>query len=166
MQEKAPVGYSEDPLQQRTESSHWLEGIDVENPSERNASAAPAIDSVLIVDDDPFSKDWLSELLAGLGVPHIHTASNGRDALKKLRQLEKLPDVLICDIFMPDMDGIEFLEQIVKRRYAGRFMLISGQDMETLTLARELADAGLMNFVGAFVKPVSRDTLAYALKLG
>ena len=135
------------------------------NPSERNAPAATAIDSVLIVDDDSFSRDWLYELLAGFGVSHIHTASNGRDALKKLPLLDKLPDVLICDIFMPDMDGIEFLEQLAKRQYAGRFVLISGQHMETLTLARELADASLMNFVGAFVKPVSRETLAYALKL-
>jgi response regulator of citrate/malate metabolism len=66
---------------------------------------------------------------------------------------------------MPDMDGIEFLEKLIERRYAGKLMLISGMDPETLTLAREIADASAMDFLGAFVKPVSRETLAYALKV-
>ena len=121
--------------------------------------------SALIVDDDEFSRTWLSELLTGLGVKDIHTADNGRTGLKCLRQLATPPDVLICDIYMPDMDGIEFLEKLMGRQYTGQLILISGMDVQTLTLAREIADASQMNFLGAFVKPVSRDTLAYALKL-
>lgn len=132
--------------------------------SEHAVPAALPIDSALIVDDDSFSRAWLSELLTEFGVSQIHTVNNGRAGLKRLRELGKSPDVLICDIFMPDMDGIEFLEQLAQRQYTGKFMLISGQDMQTLTLAREIADASLLNFVGAFVKPVSKETLAYALK--
>ena len=135
------------------------------NPSVSGQLGQRGVSSVLVVDDDAFSRDWLSELCGGLGIAHIHTADNGYAAIKRLRQMDVLPDLIVCDIYMPDMDGIEFLEKLIERRYAGKLMLISGMDPETLTLAREIADASAMDFLGAFVKPVSRETLAYALKL-
>ena len=135
------------------------------NPSVPVQHVQGGVSSVLVVDDDAFSRDWLSELCGGLGIAHIHTADNGYAAIKRLRQMDVLPDLIVCDIYMPDMDGIEFLEKLIERRYAGKLMLISGMDPETLTLAREIADASAMDFLGAFVKPVSRETLAYALKV-
>jgi len=135
------------------------------NPSVPAQHVQGGVSSVLVVDDDAFSRDWLSELCGGLGIAHIHTADNGYAAIKRLRQMDVLPDLIVCDIYMPDMDGIEFLEKLIERRYAGKLMLISGMDPETLTLAREIADASAMDFLGAFVKPVSRETLAYALKV-
>lgn len=135
------------------------------NPSVSGQLGQRGVSSVLIVDDDAFSRDWLSELCGGLGIAHIHTADNGYAAIKRLRQMDVLPDLIVCDIYMPDMDGIEFLNKLIERRYTGKLMLISGMDPETLTLAREIADASAMDFLGAFVKPVSRETLAYALKV-
>ena len=135
------------------------------NPSVPVQHVQGGVSSVLVVDDDAFSRDWLSELCGGLGIAHIHTADNGYAAIKRLRQMDVLPDLIVCDIYMPDMDGIEFLEKLIERRYAGKLMLISGMDPEVLTLAREIADASAMDFLGAFVKPVSRETLAYALKV-
>ena len=135
------------------------------NPSVPVQHVQGGVSSVLVVDDDAFSRDWLSELCGGLGIAHIHTADNGYAAIKRLRQMDVLPDLIVCDIYMPDMDGIEFLEKLIERRYTGKLMLISGMDPETLTLAREIADASAMDFLGAFVKPVSRETLAYALKV-
>jgi YesN/AraC family two-component response regulator len=135
------------------------------NPSLPGQQGQRGVSSVLIVDDDAFSRDWLSELCGALGIEHIHTADNGYAAVKRLRQMDVLPELIVCDIYMPDMDGIEFLEKLIERRYTGKLMLISGMDAETLTLAREIADASTMDFLGAFVKPVSRETLAYALKV-
>ena len=135
------------------------------NPSVSGQLGQRGVSSVLIVDDDAFSRDWLSELCGGLGIAHIHTADNGYAAIKRLRQMDVLPELIVCDIYMPDMDGIEFLNKLIERRYTGKLMLISGMDPETLTLAREIADASAMDFLGAFVKPVSRETLAYALKV-
>ena len=135
------------------------------NPSVPAQHVQGGVSSVLVVDDDAFSRDWLSELCGGLGIAHIHTADNGYAAIKRLRQMDVLPDLIVCDIYMPDMDGIEFLNKLIERRYAGKLMLISGMDPETLSLAREIADASNMEFLGAFVKPVSRETLAYALKV-
>lgn len=132
--------------------------------SNLEATSSP-IASALVVDDDEFNREWISGLLTDLGVGVVHTAPNGIAALKCMRQLATPPDLLICDIFMPDMDGVEFLNKLIERRYPGRFMLISGMDEQTLLLTREIAEASGLHFLGAFVKPISRDMLCFALKL-
>lgn len=126
---------------------------------------AHSMRTALVVDDDEFTRSCLTEQLTDLGFSQVHTADNGRSGLKLLRQLATTPDVLICDIYMPDMDGIEFLEKLSERGYSGRLMLVSGKDVQTLTLAREIADVGPMAFLGAFLKPLPKDTLAQALGL-
>lgn len=66
---------------------------------------------ILIVDDEPLICKGLSSLLAGagLGIEDIHTASNGFEALDYLR-LEEV-DLMITDIGMPGMNGIELMHQ-------------------------------------------------------
>jgi len=85
-----------------------------------DATRAPCASKLaLVVDDDSFSQELFSEMLRALGIADIHTASTGRIALRTLAALPRLPDFLICDVFMPDMDGIEFLEALAKQRYPG-----------------------------------------------
>ena len=63
---------------------------------------------VLVVDDNA---DMRSHIRAILSTSfHVVTAANGRDALKKMK--ERLPDVVLTDIMMPVMDGIELLKEI------------------------------------------------------
>ena len=129
-----------------------------------NAHTGP-VRSALVVDDDEFSRASLAEILASLGVALVDEAHNGRAALKRLRHSPVAPDLLICDIFMPDMDGIEFLNHLIEHGYQGRVMLISGMDVQTIAMARDIAASSNLDFLGAFLKPVSRDTVAEALKL-
>jgi CheY-like chemotaxis protein len=68
--------------------------------------------SVLIVDDQPFFRVLLSEILRSMGVREIHTATDGVDALDALENV--LPDVVITDWVMPEMDGLELTRQIRK----------------------------------------------------
>jgi CheY-like chemotaxis protein len=89
------------------------QGIDMNNITQATASSN-ATKLVLIVDDDSFSQELFSEMLRTLGITDIHTASNGRSGLRTLAALARAPDSLICDIFMPDMDGIEFLGELTK----------------------------------------------------
>lgn len=65
---------------------------------------------ILIVDDEPiilsgikFLVDWEKN-----GCTIMDTARNGKDALEKIRQC--LPDIVLCDISMPVMDGISLLQ--------------------------------------------------------
>ncbi len=70
---------------------------------------------VLIVDDSAYIRKVLSEMLAhDPQIQVVGTARNGRDALEKVAILE--PDVVTLDLIMPEMDGIGFLKEQMKRR--------------------------------------------------
>ena len=117
----------------------------------------------LVVDDDSFIQEFFSEMLMALGVSDIHTASSGRIALRTLARLPRQPDVLICDIFMPDMDGIEFLSELAKNGYQGGIILVSGLDITMMAIAQEVARASGLKLLGAYTKPVPQSVLAQAL---
>ena len=135
-----------------------------------NTSTEPASHTtpqlVLIVDDDTFSQDLLAEMLRALGISDIHTASNGRIGLRTLAALPKPPDFLIVDVFMPDMDGIEFLAELAKNRYQGGIMLVSGQDITMMAIAQQVAIAEGLQLLGAYTKPIPLAVLSETLALG
>ncbi|MBE9223944.1 response regulator [Phormidium sp. LEGE 05292] len=64
---------------------------------------------VLVVDDDPDSRDLVAFLLEEYGIEVIVVAS-ALEALKTLASVQ--PDILLCDIGMPDMDGYMLMRQI------------------------------------------------------
>ena len=115
-------------------------------------SAAP---SVLVVDDDDFAHDVLGEMLGQLGIASVHAAKDGRVALRVLSGLKPAPAFLICDVFMPDMDGIEFLDRLATQGFSGGIIILSGVDVEMLNLSKLIATNGGLNILGAFVKPVT-----------
>jgi two-component system response regulator AtoC len=65
--------------------------------------------SILIVDDDPTNLEYLSALVEALGYT-AETASSGKDALQRLAQPPR-PDLVVVDVVMPDLDGIETLRR-------------------------------------------------------
>lgn len=121
------------------------------------------IPSVMVVDDDAFSRDVLQEMLAAQGILDVQTADNGRSALRVLEAMATPPDLLICDVFMPDMDGIEFMSELAQRQYRGDVVLVTGVDVETLSLAREIAAGQGLRLLGSFTKPLHREVLAQLL---
>ena len=68
---------------------------------------------VLIVDDDLDSREMLAALLSENGA-QVRTASSAKDGLNKIKQCnpEQLPDILISDIGMPEVDGYMFIRQV------------------------------------------------------
>ncbi len=70
--------------------------------------------SVLIVDDQPFYRNLLSEVLRSLGVMNVTTAIDGVDALDALENIH--PDIIITDWVMPEMSGLELTERVRKLR--------------------------------------------------
>lgn len=68
---------------------------------------------ILVVDDDPPSVKMISFLLQEEGYS-ILTASNGQDALRKVE--EEAPDLLILDVMMPHMDGLEVCRRVRRSR--------------------------------------------------
>ena len=84
---------------------------------------------VLLVDDDRFARKLISGYLLPAGYV-VETAEDGLDAIGKLRA--GLPDLIICDLNMPRMDGFEFLDIVRKRFPHIPVIVISGFDADEL----------------------------------
>jgi CheY-like chemotaxis protein len=72
------------------------------------------------------------------------------------------PDVLIVDLAMPDMDGIEFLKNLAQRGYDGGIIVLSGMSGAVLKAAESIAKASGLQVLGAFQKPISPQNLQAA----
>ncbi|RLC31110.1 sigma-54-dependent Fis family transcriptional regulator, partial [Candidatus Woesebacteria bacterium] len=79
--------------------------------------------SILIVDDEPSILQSLGGLLADEGF-EIKTASNGYEGLKIVE--EGSPDLVLLDIWMPGIDGIETLKEIKKNYPTIPVIIITG----------------------------------------
>ena len=123
---------------------------------DREAAAKPV---VLIVDDDPLIRKVLSRQLGQLGVDQVSTADNGASALRCLRS-ESPPELILCDLQMPTMSGIEFLRQLHFESYSGGIVLISGEAARTRASATELLRAYGLHALGSLGKPVELAALA------
>ncbi|AVR95126.1 response regulator [Pseudoduganella armeniaca] len=113
---------------------------------------------ILLLDDDTFMLELLTEMLHGLGYDNVRAESDARRALAALPEFG--PDLLICDLSMPDMDGIEYLRAAAEARFDGSVVLLSGMDSGILRAAETLAMAQGLTILGACSKPVPRTALA------
>lgn len=80
--------------------------------------------SVLLLDDNIDFRDVLKELLEALGY-QVDALDNGLSGLEYLQSHETLPDVIICDVRMPDMDGLTFLSRVRENRDWDNLCLIA-----------------------------------------
>lgn len=78
---------------------------------------------ILVVDDEVLIRKALKLHLEAAGY-HVSLASNGLEAVACLEQAR--PDIIILDIFMPDMDGFETLRRINQPARRARILAISG----------------------------------------
>jgi two-component system, NtrC family, nitrogen regulation response regulator NtrX len=97
---------------------------------------------ILIIDDEKAIRKTLSEILSYEGYK-IDDAENGEDGLKKIK--EKAYDVVLCDIKMPKVDGIEFLEKARDISPDTPIIMISGHG--TIETAVEAVKKGAFDYV-------------------
>ena len=101
---------------------------------------------ILVVDDSLVFRKILCDLLAEIpGVSVVAQAPNGRIALQKLLDIQA--DLVIMDMEMPDLSGLEVLEEIKKRKIATEVILVSGFSPGLTTAAVRALNAGAFEFV-------------------
>lgn len=121
--------------------------------SEMNpAQAAPPL-RVMLLDDDPFMLELLHDMLNELGSFEVLRESCARNALRTLPA--NSPDLLVCDLSLPEMDGIEFMQAAARTGFAGGVVLLSGLDKGVRNAAEGLASAYGLRVLGSFAKPLS-----------
>ncbi len=124
------------------------------------STKAAAEQSVLILDDDEFAQEVLIGMFEELGITQVTTANDGNDGLRVLGEMPAAPDILICDILMPDMDGMSFLTELAKTNYKGKVALVSGIDGDILSIAEKVVRDDGLNIIGAFLKPIKLSHLS------
>lgn len=112
--------------------------------------------TILIIDDEPGLRQTVSLILAEEGY-QVHTASDGEEGLNRARDLD--PDLILCDVRMPRLPGLDFLDRY--REENGRGMVIVMTAYGSLELAVEAMKRGAYDYLP---KPFSPDQLVLTLR--
>jgi PAS domain S-box-containing protein len=115
--------------------------------------------NVLLVDDDVFQLQLLARQLAVLGLEQVAACASGQEALNRLDAQPVGEQLILLDLNMPGMDGVEFIRQLVERQYTGALVLVSGEDTRILETAERLARAHHLTVLGHLNKPVQFEFL-------
>ncbi len=112
---------------------------------------------VIIADDESLIRMDLREMLTNLGYLVVGEAGDGRSAVNLARELR--PDIVIMDIKMPDMDGIEAARLLTEERIAPVLLLSAYSQQELVQRARQAGVAGYL------VKPFRESDLTPAIEV-
>jgi EAL domain-containing protein (putative c-di-GMP-specific phosphodiesterase class I)/FixJ family two-component response regulator len=122
------------------------------------------ITRICAIDDDPFMLKLLRGMLDRLGYGVVACFERGQDALDELAINSSPPDIILLDINMPRMDGIEVVRHLAARDYPGCLILISGEDEAMLRATSMLASLRGIAIMGSLPKPPPPARLADLLK--
>jgi EAL domain-containing protein (putative c-di-GMP-specific phosphodiesterase class I)/FixJ family two-component response regulator len=118
---------------------------------------------ILVLDDESFMLKLLNRILSNLGYSSVTLCDSGRAALEKIADVDAAPNVILLDLNMPGMDGIEFVRHLVDRHYLGSLILVSGEDERILQTTVKLVRAHKIPILGYLHKPVKPDALSELL---
>lgn len=118
---------------------------------------------VMVVDDSSMHRYSAHLCLRAFGVSQVYEAANGKLALELLAQLAQMPAVMLLDLEMPVMDGIEVLQKLAQLEHKPAVVLASSSDEVLISAVATMAEALGVTLLGAFRKPVNPVDLADAL---
>ncbi|OLP05873.1 response regulator receiver domain protein [Rhodoferax antarcticus ANT.BR] len=118
---------------------------------------------VLLVDDDEFHLDMIYAQLLAIGYERVVCAASGAQALAELETWGPAIGTVICDLSMPDMDGLVLIRHLAQRHLSAGIILLSGAQGEILHSAARLVSAHKMNLLGVLAKPCSNAQLQQLL---
>ena len=116
---------------------------------------------VLVVEDNAFTSIVISKLLNSLGISQIETVTDGRQALDKVGDLQ--PHVILLDLRMPVMGGVELLSRLADQDYTGNVILMSGVEEDTLSSVEIIARNNNISVLGSLQKPPNAEDLSRLL---
>jgi EAL domain-containing protein (putative c-di-GMP-specific phosphodiesterase class I)/CheY-like chemotaxis protein len=117
---------------------------------------------VLVVEDDGLQRRVLTQRLRALGVARVVEAADGREALAIL-DADPAIELVISDLAMPRMDGLELMCALALRPVPIAFALHSAMDRDLLACMELLAHERHMRFLGFLAKPAGNPELSALL---
>jgi EAL domain-containing protein (putative c-di-GMP-specific phosphodiesterase class I)/CheY-like chemotaxis protein len=122
------------------------------------------LDLILIIDDDAFAVKVVTSQLHKLGYKNTLGITEPLKALEYLREHKGEVKTIVCDLQMPDLDGIELIQKIGAEGFSGHILLVSGEDPRVIRSAQRLVESMKMSLVGAMPKPIKLEALAALLE--
>ena len=107
---------------------------------------------ILLVDDAAFMRKMIKDTLSKNGYTDLYEAVDGADAVEKYSEIK--PDLVIMDITMPNMDGLDALKAIRSKDSSANVVMCSAMGQESMVI--EAIKSGAKDFI---VKPFKADRI-------
>lgn len=112
--------------------------------------------SFMVMEDDDFQRQMVVDMLRSLGATEVREADNGKQALEMLQAANTRPvDIAICDLDMPEMDGMEFLRHLGNKSRSASVVILSALDGMLLASVENMARAYGIRLLGVIKKPLT-----------
>ena len=115
--------------------------------------------SFLVVEDHQFQRQCLVQLLERLGARTVDSAQDGQAALKLIADCDHPIDIVVCDVTMPGMDGMEFVRHWSERGDPTALILMSAIEPDLLATVANMALAYNVRLLGVVAKPATEAKL-------
>lgn len=112
---------------------------------------------ILVVDDAAFMRMMIKDTLSKNGFVICGEAENGAKAVEKFKEVS--PELVIMDITMPEMDGIQAVKEIKKINASAKIIMCSAMGQQAMVI--EAIQAGAKDFI---VKPFQQERILEAVK--
>ena len=114
----------------------------------------------LVVDDHALQRQMLGIALRAIGAHRVDEAAEGREALQLLRGAEPAVDIVVCDLDMPNMDGMAFIRHLGDSEEQPALIVTSALDPGLLSSVETMARAYGIRLLGTIEKPATPEKLA------
>lgn len=122
-----------------------------------------AVQRVLVLEDHPMQRDVLEQALRRAGVPHVFGAADAGSALELLQRLDEI-DLIISDLMMEGMDGVEFLRAVSKLPKPPSVVLCSAADAAIVDAVEQMGHGLGLRMIGRLNKPAKWEQVMAVLR--
>ena len=115
--------------------------------------------NVLIIDDQSHVRSWVRTVLKGAGITHVSEAADGGKALAAVTQPGAWYDLILCDLRMPERDGIETIRAFAALGLESAIAIMSVEEERVIETAGMLAEVQGLRLLGTVAKPLTPEKL-------
>mgnify|MGYP005805767261 CR=1 FL=1 len=129
-------------------------------------TAAPDFEQLrfLVVEDHGFQRWYTRDLLERAGASRVFSAHDGHSALEICTNVDPPVDIIVTDLSMPGMDGIEFIRHVADIGMPASLILATEQDASIITSVEAMAHAFGVHVIASIRKPLTESKLRTAVR--